>query len=222
MALQHHFQTTNNEGIPLPATATAAGTKWAQDVNLVAPDGTALGTAANPLRAIIESVVAVEEVTVTNFPANQDVTVTNFPANQDVSVTNQRDNIAVNNFPANQDVTVTNIPANQDVTVTNLPANQAVTVTNDPSVMNGTVLDAIIAIPAGTVVKAQATATPLANRRLLILAGGSEGLSYGYTQTSQGFTLYRDEIVELPIGPNITVWVKSTTLPGQITVAELN
>lgn len=119
------------------ATVTTAGSKTAQDVNVVN------ASAATDVSALAKEATlkdGSQKTQITNLPATQaisgTVSVSNLPATQPVSGT-----VAVNNFPASQNVAVSNFPATQPVSgslgVNNFPANQTVSgtvaVSNFPS-----------------------------------------------------------------------------------------
>ena len=63
--------------------------------------------------------------------------------------------------------------------------------------------------------------SPLANRKYVILEGQSNNIKWGFSNTTQSFDIFRDQILMIPCGPNTTIWAKVTAGTGTIAVGEV-
>lgn len=62
----------------------------------------------------------------------------------------------------------------------------------------------------------------LADRKYLILEAKTVNVVWGFSAGSQPFDIFKDQLLMIPCGPNITVYAKTSVGTGQIAVGELS
>jgi hypothetical protein len=85
--------------------------------------------------------------------------------------------------------------------------------------INTSGLDAVVALTV-TPVEAKVGASALVERKYLILEGLSINIKWGFSNTTQSFDLFKNQMLMIPVGPNVHVWLKTTTGTGSAGVGE--
>jgi len=62
----------------------------------------------------------------------------------------------------------------------------------------------------------------LQDRKYIIMEGLGSGIVWGFSPSSQTFNLFKNQIIMLPCGQNITVYAKVTTGTADLSVGELS
>lgn len=86
-------------------------------------------------------------------------------------------------------------------------------------ILNVNVAQGILNVGTGASVEVKVGATPLANRKSILLQAQGSNVTYGFSAGSQPFTLANGSLVTLTLGENISVWVRRTIGLGTVPVA---
>jgi len=78
-------------------------------------------------------------------------------------------------------------------------------------VANSTGVDSLIAVPGTTVVELKVGASALTSRRYIQIQATDRGIKWGFSLTTQSFDLFKDQLIILPYGPDVTLYVYNTT-----------
>lgn len=61
----------------------------------------------------------------------------------------------------------------------------------------------------------------LANRKYVILEGLASNIKWGFSNTTQSFDIFKNQILMIPLGPNTAIWAKMSTGTGTIAFGEV-
>jgi len=84
---------------------------------------------------------------------------------------------------------------------------------------NGGLDDVLTVGTSATEVKVGGSAMSL--RKMVILQALDTGFSYGFSNITQSFPLYKNQTVMIPAGEDTAIWVVNTASSKSIAVAEL-
>lgn len=88
-------------------------------------------------------------------------------------------------------------------------------------VINGSAVQGTLTIST-TAVECKVGASPLTNRRMIMIQVNAAGYSYGFASGSQPFSLPNGTTLALELGPNISIWVVKSSGSNSVVVAELS
>lgn len=86
-------------------------------------------------------------------------------------------------------------------------------------ILNVSVAETVLSIGTGASVEVKAGASPLANRKSVLIQAQGANVVYGFSAGTQNFTIANGAQVTLSLGPNVRIWVKRSTGIGNVSVA---
>lgn len=86
-------------------------------------------------------------------------------------------------------------------------------------ILNVSVLQGVLTITTGTPQEVRVGASRLANRKSVQIQAQGTNLQYGYTSTSQIFTIANGTTIVLAIGDGVGVWISRSSGIGAVSVA---
>lgn len=88
-------------------------------------------------------------------------------------------------------------------------------------ILTTTGVDGVIALTA-TPVELKVGVGVLSERKYVILEGLDNNIKWGFSNSTQSFDLFKNQILMIPLGPNISIWAKMSTGTGNIAFGELS
>lgn len=85
--------------------------------------------------------------------------------------------------------------------------------------INTSAVDTVLALTtAPAIVKVGGSV--LTERKYVILEGLSINIKWGFSNSTQSFDLFKNQLLMVPVGPNVNIWMKVTTGTGSAGIAE--
>jgi len=82
-------------------------------------------------------------------------------------------------------------------------------------------LDAIIDLTT-TPIEGKVGATTKTERKYVIMEALDTNVVWGFSNTTQSFDLFKNQLIMVPVGPNTEVWFKMKSSTGQVAFGELS
>ena len=81
-------------------------------------------------------------------------------------------------------------------------------------------VDAVINLTTAAV-ELKVGGSALVNRKYVILEGQAANIKWGFSNTTQSFDIFKNQILMIPLGPNTAIWAKMSTGTGTIAFGEV-
>ncbi len=86
---------------------------------------------------------------------------------------------------------------------------------------NGGGLDIIIALTT-TPKEGKVGGSPKINRKDIVMQAIDKNIVWGFSETTQNFKLFKDQLMIVPVGEKTEIWFKMTTGTGDVAFGELS
>lgn len=64
--------------------------------------------------------------------------------------------------------------------------------------------------------------TPKTNRKYFIMQALDTGVKWGFSNTTQSFDLFKNQLIMIPAGPSTQIWFKMSSGTGSVSIGEVS
>ena len=83
-------------------------------------------------------------------------------------------------------------------------------------------LDKILTVVAGVPEELKVGGTVKANRKYVIMESKDTGVTWGFSNSTQSFDLFKSQLIMVPVGPNTQIWFASSAGSKSVAIAEIS